>query len=95
MNKEIERGNNINLTNLLARLGNVFPIEHEQADGVTLPFTRPSLPLVRTLPRGMHSAGLSRRTNLSKRTATSQARTSTSTTPSKEKPRYGKGCSVP
>ncbi len=32
MNREIERGNNINLTNLLTLLGNVFPIEHEPAD---------------------------------------------------------------
>jgi hypothetical protein len=32
MNRDIERGNNINLTNLLTRLGNVFPIEHEPAD---------------------------------------------------------------
>ena len=28
MYREIERGNNINLTNLLTRLGNVFPPEH-------------------------------------------------------------------
>jgi hypothetical protein len=32
MNRDIERGNNINLTNLLTRLGNIFPIEHEPAD---------------------------------------------------------------
>jgi hypothetical protein len=29
MNREIERGNNINLTNLLTRLGNVFPPDQE------------------------------------------------------------------
>jgi hypothetical protein len=32
VNREIERGNNNILTNLLTRLGNVFPIEHEPAD---------------------------------------------------------------
>jgi hypothetical protein len=31
MNREIERGNNINLTNLLTRLWNVFPLEQQQA----------------------------------------------------------------
>ena len=30
MNREIKRGNNINLTNLLTLLGNVFPPEQEQ-----------------------------------------------------------------
>jgi hypothetical protein len=32
MNREIKRGNNINLTNLLTRLGNVFPLEQQPAD---------------------------------------------------------------
>jgi hypothetical protein len=32
MNREIERGNNINLTNLLTLLGNVFPLEQQPAD---------------------------------------------------------------
>ncbi len=32
MNREIERGNNINLTNLLTRLRNVFSYEQQQAD---------------------------------------------------------------
>ena len=36
MNREIERGNNINLTNLLTRLGNVFPPEQDQPADVTL-----------------------------------------------------------
>ena len=31
MDREIERGNNINLTNLLTRLGNVFPSEQPEA----------------------------------------------------------------
>ena len=36
MNREIERGNNINLTNLLTRLGNVFPPEQGQQADATL-----------------------------------------------------------
>ena len=36
MNREIERGNNINLTNLLTRLGNVFPPEQGQQVDATL-----------------------------------------------------------
>ncbi len=32
MNREIERGNNINLTNPFTRLGNVFPLEQQPAD---------------------------------------------------------------
>ncbi len=32
MNREIERGNNSNLTNLLTLLGNVFPHEQQSAD---------------------------------------------------------------
>ena len=36
MNREIERGNNINLTNLLTRLGNVFPPEQGQPADATL-----------------------------------------------------------
>ena len=35
MNREIECGNNINLTNLLTRLGNVLPLEQQPA-GATL-----------------------------------------------------------
>ena len=36
MDKEIERGNNVNLTNLLTRLGNVFPPEQAQPADATL-----------------------------------------------------------
>ena len=36
MDKEIERGNNINLTYLLTRLGNVFPPEQGQPVDATL-----------------------------------------------------------
>ena len=36
MNREIERGNNINLTDLLTRLGNVFPPEQGQPTDATL-----------------------------------------------------------
>ena len=36
MDREIELGNNINLTNLLTRLGNVFPPEQAQPDDATL-----------------------------------------------------------
>jgi hypothetical protein len=37
MNREIKHGNNINLTNLLTRLRNVFPTEQEQpADAALL-----------------------------------------------------------
>ncbi len=92
MNRDIKRGNNINFTNLLTLLGNVFPIEHEPADAT---LHRALIAATAHVTRRMHRAGQSRRTNLSKRTATSQARTSASTTPNKEKPRYGNGCSVP
>ena len=36
MDREIERGNNINLTNLLTLLGNVFPPEQGQPADATL-----------------------------------------------------------
>ena len=36
MNREIERGNNINLNNLLTRLGNVFPPEQGQPSDASL-----------------------------------------------------------
>ena len=54
MNREVEKGNNINLTNLLTRLGNIFPPGQDQPADVTLHqalFTATMLTSQRDIPR--------------------------------------------
>ena len=54
MNREIERGNNINLTNLITLLGNVFPPEQGQPVDATLHqalLTAPMSTSQRDMPR--------------------------------------------
>ncbi len=94
MKREIERGNNINLTNLLTLLENVFPHEQQQADNTLYQALIAATVHIALLAQRIYRAGSSRRINRLKQTATSTARTSTSTTKSKQNPSHGNGYSA-
>ncbi len=92
MNREIERGNNINLTNLLTLLENVFPYEQQQADA-----TLHQALLAATTHISQRDVQC--RTKLmdqpTEADVTDTASTSASRTTSKENPSHGNGCSEP